>query len=182
MNTIFRKTSLIRKISLVGVAWVLAVGVGCGKIPREYRGTYTGTEIVGGVPKTVSLTLNKNSGIFQADGLLLNTKSKSSMFDELSRGEPGIFLQAAEENPGKLTFRWIRPDSYPTRQEEAGLLWFQGAMVQALLDPERKEPTQSLEILICPVAEVTLNTSVKGIQAGCKSGGHNVVMKRIVEG
>lgn len=152
-----------------------AMLTGCKAVPRAYRGSYEDAA------SGVRLRLKANRGTFvTADGRALSMKTEPLKFENLAKGEAGIYVERFESggDVAQAEVNWIVPDP-GSRKEEAGMVWFDSEVIFARLDLSGRGKAEGLELMHCARGQVTLDMVSKTWQVGCPEGEKQYRLTRI---
>ena len=139
---------------------LLATSSACGVIPSEYRGKYQDSN-------GARLELKSRKGVFQdASGRKIVAKADDLKFENLLKGEAGIYVSPNTVSGDKLELYWVNP-AIETRQEAEGLVWFNSEIIYTLFDMNQKEKVSEIEFYHCGDGTVLLDTAQKLWQIGC---------------
>ncbi|MEK6579800.1 MAG: hypothetical protein AABZ55_11285 [Bdellovibrionota bacterium] len=152
----------LKKLSVVVAAVIFTSA--CGKIPKQYRGQFADTAT------GAQLTLESSKGTIKvADGRVIETEAKDFEFESLVKGEAGIYVSMNETHKNLVEVYWLEPRA-ASRQEAAGITWFEAEVLYTRMDTDLKEEVKSFEIFHCREGNVMVDIPTHLWQAGCPSG------------
>jgi hypothetical protein len=161
------------KMMKVMVVLVLGFGLGaCGKIPKEYRGTFvdqaTGFQV----------QLKSSEGAWiRSDGTQQVFPARAAAVKDLIQGQPGIYLRSVDD--GELEVFWVRPAA-ETRREEYGFVSFEGEVVYTRM--AAKSSGGAVPVLLaryCDRGQVLIDTVSQSFNGGCPADSKVLELVRV---
>jgi len=148
------------------------VTVGCGKIPKPYRGTYRDSQ------SGAELTLKINGGELNLSGRVIASKAMNLEYKRLLKGKQGIYLLPNPTNPNWVEAYWLSPD-LTTQQSEGGLEYFQAEAVYFVFRLDREERIDQLEGVHSQNAWILYDTVEETLKVGWAAGAEEFHFSRI---
>ena len=144
----------------------------CGGIPAAYRGKYldpaTGTK----------LELTRSSGTFESNGRALSAQTEVLDFEKLLAAETGIYMDQDPNDAKYFKIYWIHPN-ITTRQEAAGLVWYQAEILYTAMDSTREQPVDQILIIYSKDGWIMLDLVRKKPQIGWSANPASYDMRRL---
>ena len=163
----------MKKVQNFLIAATLLILTSCGVIPESYRGDFEDASA------GIKVTLEANKGKMQfSDGQILESDASDLTFEQLLAGKAGIYVSKNPTNENLLDVFWIRPN-LASRQESAGLVWYQSEVLYGLMDASRKDPVISVALVHCVDGGVMLDGPTQNWQVGCPAAPKNYQLSRV---
>lgn len=164
------KTQIMKVLLTLSIAMT---AVGCGVIPSEYRGTFRDSA------SGTTLVLKAKGGVFtDAQGKSTKAKAQDLKFENLAKGQAGIYVSANSSDKNALEVFWIAPNM-ETRQEAVGVVWFQSEVIYSLLNMEQKGKASAIDIMRCEKGTVMLDMPNRRFEIGCGANPESFRLSRV---
>ncbi|MEK6704194.1 MAG: hypothetical protein AABZ06_00225 [Bdellovibrionota bacterium] len=166
------KTGIICR--LIGLAIFSAAAIGCGVIPSAYRGKFQDNA------KGAVLELKAGDGMLMlAGGSVMESKAKNLKFEQLMKGQQGIYVSENPAVDGALDVYWVNPD-VTTKQQDGDLAWYKSEVVYTVLNVKVKA-VDEIELLRCQDGTILLDLPTKRWQVGCPANPEYYKFQRVSE-
>jgi hypothetical protein len=163
------------RLKMLKVMMVLVLGFGlgaCGKIPKNYRGTFvdqsTGFQV----------QLKSSEGLWiRSDGSQQVFPARAAAVKDMIQGQPGIYLRSVDD--GQLEVFWVRP-TVETRREEYGFVSFEGEVVYTRM--AAKSSGGAVPVLLaryCDRGQILIDTVSQSFNGGCPGDSRILELVRV---
>jgi hypothetical protein len=163
------------RLKMLQVMMVLVLGFGlgaCGKIPKDYRGTFvdqsTGFQV----------QLKSSEGAWiRSDGSQQVFPARAATTKDMLQGQPGIYLRSVDE--GQLEVFWVKPLA-ETRREEYGFVSFEGEVVYTRMAVKSAGgAVAALLARYCDRGQILIDSVSQSFNGGCPADSKILELVRV---